>query len=31
LLLHPDAELEGITPDSCIESILREVPVPRLK
>ena len=31
LLLHPDAELEGITPDACVESILREVPVPRLK
>ncbi|HEX6275070.1 MAG TPA: MoxR family ATPase [Polyangiaceae bacterium] len=31
LLLHPDAELEGITPDACIESILREVPVPRVE
>ncbi len=29
LLLHPDAELEGISPDDCIESILREAPVPR--
>ncbi len=29
LLLHPDAELEGMTPDDCVESILREAPVPR--
>jgi MoxR-like ATPase len=29
LLLHPDAELENVSPDDCIESILREVPVPR--
>ncbi|MBN1609218.1 MAG: MoxR family ATPase [Polyangiaceae bacterium] len=29
LLLHPDAELENVRPDDCIESILREVPVPR--
>jgi MoxR-like ATPase len=27
--LHPDAELEGVTTDDVIESILREVPVPR--
>jgi MoxR-like ATPase len=31
LVLHPDAELEGVTPDDCIESLLREVPVPRGK
>ncbi len=29
LLLHPDAELEGTTADDCVESILREAPVPR--
>ena len=29
LLLHPDAELENVSPDDCIDSILREVPVPR--
>ncbi len=29
LLLHADAELEGITPDRCVEAILREAPVPR--
>ena len=27
--LHPDAELEGITADEVVESILRDVPVPR--
>lgn len=29
LVLHPDAELEGISPDDCIDSILREALVPR--
>jgi MoxR-like ATPase len=29
LLLHPDAELEGTTADDCVESILREAPVPK--
>ena len=29
LLLHPDAELEGLTPDDCIESVLREATVPK--
>ena len=29
LLLHPDAELEGISPDQCIESVLRETTVPK--
>jgi MoxR-like ATPase len=29
LLLHPDAELENVRPDDCIEAIFREVPVPR--
>jgi MoxR-like ATPase len=28
ILLHPDAELEGLTPDNCIEEILRETTVP---
>lgn len=31
MVLHPDAELEGVTPDDCIDSLLREVPVPRGK
>jgi MoxR-like ATPase len=29
LTLHPDAELQGVTPDDCIESVLREAPVPK--
>jgi MoxR-like ATPase len=29
VLLHPDAELQNIGADDCIESILREVPVPQ--
>jgi hypothetical protein len=29
-MLHPDAELQGITADDRIEDILRGVPVPRL-
>ena len=29
LMLHPDAELEGVTPDDCIDSVLREAPVPK--
>jgi MoxR-like ATPase len=29
LLLQPDAELEGVTSDDVIESILREAPVPK--
>jgi MoxR-like ATPase len=29
LILHPDAEIEGVTADDCVQSILREVPVPR--
>ena len=28
LILHPDAELEGITADHCVQNILREVVVP---
>jgi MoxR-like ATPase len=28
IMLHPDAELEGLSPDSCIEEILRETTVP---
>jgi MoxR-like ATPase len=28
ILLHPDAELEGLSPDTCIEEILRETTVP---
>jgi MoxR-like ATPase len=28
ILLHPDAELEGLSPDSCIDEILRETTVP---
>ncbi len=29
LILHPDAEIEGVAADHCIEEILREVKVPR--
>ncbi len=29
LMLHPDAELEGVTPDQCVAAVLREAPVPR--
>jgi MoxR-like ATPase len=29
LILHPDAEIEGVTADECIEEILREAKVPR--
>lgn len=29
LLLHPDAEIEGVTADDCVEDILREAKVPR--
>jgi len=29
LILHPDAEIEGVTPDDCIDGILREANVPR--
>lgn len=29
LLLHPDAELEGVTANDCIRSILSETPVPK--
>jgi MoxR-like ATPase len=29
LVLHPDAEIEGVTPDDCVQTILREAPVPR--
>jgi MoxR-like ATPase len=28
--VHPDAEIEGISPDQCIEEILREVRVPKI-
>ncbi|EDM75147.1 methanol dehydrogenase regulatory protein [Plesiocystis pacifica SIR-1] len=28
LVLHPDAEIEGVTADDCVQAILREVPVP---
>jgi MoxR-like ATPase len=30
VMLHPDAQLQGITPDERIEEIVRSVPVPRL-
>jgi MoxR-like ATPase len=30
LLLHPDAQLQGVTPDERIEEIVKSVPVPRL-
>jgi hypothetical protein len=29
-MLHPDAQLQGITADERIDDILRAVPVPRL-
>ena len=29
LVLHPDAEIEGVSTDDCIEEILREAKVPR--
>lgn len=29
LILHPDAEFEGVSPDECVRSILGEVPVPK--
>lgn len=29
LILQPDAELEGTSPDMCVDAILREVPVPK--
>jgi MoxR-like ATPase len=29
VVLHPDAEIEGTTPDDCIEGILREAKVPK--
>jgi MoxR-like ATPase len=29
LILQPDAELEGTSADTCIDAILREVPVPK--
>jgi len=29
LVLQPDAELEGTSPDACVDAILREVPVPK--
>ncbi len=29
LLLHPDAELEDVTSDRCIDAVLRDAPVPR--
>src|SRR5262249_41216606 len=28
--LHPDAEIEGVSPDDCVESILREAKVPKM-
>jgi MoxR-like ATPase len=28
--VHPDAEIEGVSPDQCIEEILREVRVPKI-
>ena len=28
IVLHPDAELEGVTPDHCIDSVLRDTRVP---
>jgi len=30
LVLHPDAQLQGVSADERIEEILRAVPVPRL-
>jgi MoxR-like ATPase len=29
LVLQPDAELEGTSPDACVDGILHEVPVPK--
>jgi MoxR-like ATPase len=29
LVLHPDAELEGVSPDDCVDEILREATVPK--
>ncbi|HJZ85663.1 MAG TPA: MoxR family ATPase [Polyangia bacterium] len=29
VILHPDAEIEGISPDDCIDGILREAKVPK--
>jgi MoxR-like ATPase len=29
VVLHPDAELEGVSPDDCVEEILREATVPK--
>jgi len=29
LILHPDAEIEGVTADDCVEDILREAKVPK--
>jgi len=29
LLLHPDAEIEGVSPDECVAGILREAVVPK--
>ena len=29
LVLHPDAEIEGVTADDCVQTILREATVPR--
>jgi hypothetical protein len=29
-MLHPDAQLQGISPDQRIEDIVRAVPVPRM-
>jgi MoxR-like ATPase len=28
--VHPDAEIEGVSPDQCIEEILREARVPKI-
>jgi MoxR-like ATPase len=30
LTLHPDAEIQGLTADDCIEGIFRDTPVPRV-
>ena len=29
ILLHPDAEIEGVSPDECVAGILREATVPK--
>jgi MoxR-like ATPase len=29
VVLHPDAEIEGVSPDDCVDGILREAKVPR--